>query len=123
MVNNKNNTHVFHDSNVCSLSHFRISKINRSNLIMSMSQQVVKHQEISPAPFVIRPNSLAEAMEFSKMVAVSSFCPADFKGKPGDVLIAIQMGAEVGLSPLQALQNIAIIKGRPCIWGDGALAL
>ena len=33
------------------------------------------------------------------------------------------MGREVGLSPLQALQSIACINGRPAIWGDAALAV
>jgi hypothetical protein len=49
--------------------------------------------------------------------------PRDFQGKPGNVLVAIQWGREVGLGPLQALQNIAVINGRPSIWGDAALAL
>ena len=33
------------------------------------------------------------------------------------------MGMEVGLQPMQALQSIAVINGRPSIWGDGALAI
>jgi hypothetical protein len=49
--------------------------------------------------------------------------PKDFKGKPGDILIAIQMGNELGLKPLQSLQNIAIINGRPTMWGDSVIAL
>ena len=35
----------------------------------------------------------------------------------------MQMGAEVGLAPMQALQSIAVINGRPGVWGDGLLAL
>lgn len=38
-------------------------------------------------------------------------------------MIAIMHGLELGLSPLSALQRIAVINGRPTIWGDGALAL
>jgi hypothetical protein len=38
-------------------------------------------------------------------------------------MVAILHGLEVGLAPLAALQRIAIIEGRPTIWGDGALAL
>lgn len=38
-------------------------------------------------------------------------------------MIAILHGMEVGLSPMQALQRIAVVNGRPTIWGDGALAL
>ncbi|WP_287027931.1 recombinase RecT [Herbaspirillum sp.] len=44
-------------------------------------------------------------------------------GKPGNVLVAIQWGMEIGLKPMQAMQNIAVINGRPSIWGDAALAL
>ncbi len=73
--------------------------------------------------FTFAPTTLGEAMEYASMIASSCFCPASMKGKPGDVIIAIQMGSEVGLSPLQALQNIAVINGKPCLWGDAALAV
>jgi hypothetical protein len=56
-------------------------------------------------------------------VAKSDFAPKDFKGKPESCLLAIQHGSEVGLSPMQSLQSIAVINGRPTIWGDAALAL
>jgi hypothetical protein len=39
------------------------------------------------------------------------------------VMIGIMKGAEVGLPPITALSTIAIINNRPCIWGDGAVAL
>lgn len=35
-------------------------------------------------------------------------------------IIAILRGMEVGLTPLFALQRLAVIGGRPTIWGDGA---
>src|SRR3990167_7458987 len=73
--------------------------------------------------YVIAPKSLSEAMDLAKMIAASNFCPAQMKGKPGDVILSLQMGAEVGLSPMQALQNIAVINGKPCLYGDGALAV
>jgi hypothetical protein len=73
--------------------------------------------------FTIVPQNLTEAMTFADMIAKSSFCPDAMKGKSGDVLVAIQMGSEIGLSPMQALQNIAVIKGRPTLWGDAALAV
>jgi hypothetical protein len=67
--------------------------------------------------------SLDDAFRFAKMVAASEFAPKDFKGKPESCLLAIQHGSEVGLSPMQSLQSIAVINGRPTIWGDSALAL
>ena len=67
--------------------------------------------------------TMAEAMQFATMVAKSDFAPKDFKGKPESCLLAIQHGSEVGLSPMQSLQSIACINGRPSVWGDAALAL
>jgi hypothetical protein len=49
--------------------------------------------------------------------------PAGYKGKPQDILVAIGWGYEVGLQPMQALQNIAVINGKPSVYGDAALAL
>jgi hypothetical protein len=64
-----------------------------------------------------------DAWRFWQMVAKTDFAPKDFKGKPEACLLAGQHGAEVGLTPMQSLQSIAIINGRPTIWGDAALAL
>lgn len=68
-------------------------------------------------------NRLDEAHKYCDLIAKSSFCPTAFSGKAGDVLVAIQMGMELGLQPMQALQNIAVIKGRPSLWGDAMLAV
>lgn len=38
-------------------------------------------------------------------------------------MVAIMHGLEVGLTPMNALQSIAVINGRPTIWGDGAIGL
>ena len=67
--------------------------------------------------------SFDDAFRFATMVAKSEFAPKDFRGKPESCLLAIQHGSEIGLSPMQSLQNIACINGRPAIWGDAALAL
>ncbi len=37
--------------------------------------------------------------------------------------VAMQAGAEIGLSPMQSIQNIAVINGKPGIYGPAALAL
>ena len=67
--------------------------------------------------------SLENAMQYAKLIADSDLAPPSYKNKPGNVLIAIQYGVEIGLLPLQAIQNIAVINGRPTIWGDAMIAL
>lgn len=75
------------------------------------------------ASFDLSPRSFDEALRLSDYLAGSTLVPKDFKGNPGNCLIAIQWGMEVGLKPMQALQNIAVINGRPSLWGDAVIAL
>lgn len=86
-----------------------------------MSTQAIA---IKPAGQVdLSPQTFEQALTFSNYLADSDLVPKDYKGKPGNCLIAMQWGAEIGLKPLQALQGIAIINGRPALWGDSLIAL
>lgn len=76
-----------------------------------------------PSMGILTPANLGEAMKMAEILADSSIVPKDFQGRPGNVLIACQWGAEIGLQPLQAMQSIAVINGRPAIWGDAMLGL
>ena len=71
----------------------------------------------------IIPKTVDEALTISEILAKSDLVPKDFKGKPQNVFVAINWGLEIGISPMQAVQNIAVINGRPAVWGDAALAL
>jgi hypothetical protein len=71
----------------------------------------------------LMPQNLDEALRLADILARSSLVPRDYQGNPGNALVAIQWGCELGLPPLQAMQNIAVINGRPSLWGDSALAL
>jgi len=77
---------------------------------------------LSGASF-LRPQSIEEAWRVAKYIAESDLAPKDYQGKPQNAIIAVMMGAEVGLAPMQAIQNIAVINGRPSLWGDAMLAL
>lgn len=78
---------------------------------------------VSEKPFDLSPRSFEQALTFSNYLAESDMVPKDFRGKPGNCLIAMQWGAELGLKALQAIQSIAVINGRPSMWGDAVLAL
>jgi hypothetical protein len=73
--------------------------------------------------FDLSPQTFDQALTFSNYLAESDMVPKDFKGKPGNCLVAMQWGMELGLKPLQAMQNIAVINGRPSLWGDAVLAI
>jgi hypothetical protein len=73
----------------------------------------------------IRIRNLDDLRLFAKYVQESGLAPkSDKKEMTGqEIMIATEMGLEVGLPPMQALQSIAVINGRPAIWGDAAKAL
>ena len=71
----------------------------------------------------LTPTNLQEAMKIADLLANSQIVPKDYQKNPGNILVAMQWGAEIGLQPLQAMQNIAVINGRPSLWGDAVLAL
>ena len=87
-----------------------------------MSNQIA-HINPSKKGFALQPQNMQEAMQFATMMSGSNLAPKAYKNNPEDTLVAMMMGAEVGLNPMQALQNIAVINGRPSIWGDAMLAL
>lgn len=66
---------------------------------------------------------LERAEYWAKKLAGSDLVPKDFKNNPANCFIAIQWGKDLGLAPLQAVQNIAVINGRPALWGDAVPAL
>ncbi len=69
------------------------------------------------------PQNFAELERFSVTLSKTNMIPTAYKDKPGDILVAMLMGNELGLPFLQALQGIAVINGKPSIYGDLALAL
>jgi hypothetical protein len=73
--------------------------------------------------FSLAPQTIDEALRFADYLAESTIVPKDFAKNPGNILVAIQWGMELGLQPMQAMQNIAVINGRPALWGDAVIAL
>jgi len=53
----------------------------------------------------------------------SGVVPTIYRGKPEDIFVAMAMGYQLGFPVEQSLQDIAVINGRPCLWGDGLLSL
>lgn len=83
-----------------------------------MSREITK-----AGGFALQPQNMGEAMEIANMLATSQMVPKQYQNKPQDALVAMMMGGELGLNPIQSLQNIATINGKPSIYGDALLAL
>lgn len=76
-----------------------------------------------PAMNFLVPRTMEEAMQFSTTLSKSDLVPKDFQGKAANILVAVQWGMELGLQPMQAMQSIAVINGRPSLWGDAVIGL
>ena len=69
------------------------------------------------------PQSFAETLQLAEIASKSGLVPPAYRGKVQDIIIAIQKGAEVGLSHLQSLDSISMINGKAVMWGDAQLAV
>lgn len=69
------------------------------------------------------PSNMAEAEQLSIRLAQSALLPDGLRGKPGDVLVTLITGHELGLSPMQAIRGLHVVKGRAVMSADLAVAL
>lgn len=98
-------------------------------LVAAPHRAVAKPELVAGSAVVaIVPRTIEEVARVAKAVIVAGLAPDSYKqGAPEEVIskvmVGIMKGAEVGFPPITALSTIAIINGRPTIWGDGAVAL
>lgn len=62
-------------------------------------------------------------MKLAGQLATSELVPKCYRGKPQDLFLCWAIGYSIGMSPEQSMQCIAIINGKPCMYGDEMLAL
>jgi hypothetical protein len=63
------------------------------------------------------------AKRIAQSLAASNLVPEAYRGRNNDCFVAINMGAELGMEPFQAIQSIAVIDGKPCLFGDGLIGV
>ncbi|MGL5735487.1 MAG: hypothetical protein ACRCYS_11525 [Beijerinckiaceae bacterium] len=78
----------------------------------------------------IVPRTMDEAYRYAVAVVNAGLAPDGYKNhwqdkdaNPSKVMLGIAAAMEAGLPPMYGLRQIAIIGGRPTIWGDAAMAL
>lgn len=58
-------------------------------------------------------NEMAAAGQLAGALCQTQFVPENFRNKEGDTAAAIMMGKSLGMDPLNALQNLFVVRGRP----------
>jgi hypothetical protein len=72
---------------------------------------------------LFNPDALKHLESMAQTLSKSSLIPDALKNKPGDVLVTLMTGAELGLQPMQALRSIAVVKGKPSLSADLMVSL
>jgi hypothetical protein len=91
---------------------------------------IVTHDEAPRLPSLqsggavraIVPQDFDGAWRIANAVVKAGMAPAGLE-TPEKAMVAIMHGMEVGMTPMAALQSIAVVNGRATIWGDGAIGL
>lgn len=70
----------------------------------------------------IIPQSIEEAYRLSDAIHQAGMAPFGLD-TPQKVMIAMMTGLELEMPPMQAVQSIAVINNRPCMWGDALIGV
>ena len=70
----------------------------------------------------IVPTSIEETFRLATAISKSGLAPSTLRN-PEAIMVAIMQGLELGLPPMMALNKIAVVNGRPTLWGDAVPAL
>lgn len=95
-----------------------------------MSQELAVAQPEAPnsglaraaRPRGVQLHTLDDYFQFADIALRAGLAPKGMSS-PESVFIALQSGAELGLSPMQSLQNIGVINGKPAPYGDALPAI
>lgn len=67
--------------------------------------------------------AMGAAHKLATVLCNTQMVPQTFRGKPDDGAAAILYGAELGLKPQQALQQVFVVHGQPAIYARTMVAL
>ena len=95
-----------------------VDQVKESGLVTNELFEMQSGSKIA----AIIPNNFTDILNLSEVFFQSGMAPSSLNSA-SKIAVAIQYGLEVGLPPMQALQNIAVVNGRPCLWGGALPAL
>ncbi len=67
-------------------------------------------------------DEMAKAYRLAKVMCKAGNIPDNYKDKPADCMIAIDMAGRMGVSPLMVMQNLYVVKGKPSWSGQACMS-
>lgn len=74
-------------------------------------------------PAFCNPQTIEEADIVCQRMAQSGLVPKSFANRPNDIFVAMMCCHSLNMPIFQGLQSIAVINGKPSLYGDAVLAL
>jgi hypothetical protein len=68
-------------------------------------------------------DALSQAWKAANMLCKTDLVPDNYKGKPENCLIALDVANRTHLSPLMVMQGLTVVRGRPAWNGQSSIAL
>ena len=66
---------------------------------------------------------MAQAWKAANFLADSNLVPQNYQKKPHDTLIALDIANRTGMNPLNVMQNLYVVKGKPSWSGQMCIGL
>jgi hypothetical protein len=64
------------------------------------------------------PNSIESKLAYAQELANASMLPQAYRRQPANVLLAVELGEALGIPPIQAINGIHVIDGKPSASAD-----
>lgn len=89
---------------------------------------LVKKQESKSQPSFLKVNTIDDVKRLTHLLASSNLLPKKWRGRDeaplyNDIMIALMQGMAFNFTPLESLNNIAVINGVPRFYGDSLVSL
>ena len=84
--------------------------------------ELVQHQQ-TPSQIIATAQEMTSAAQIAKAIVGTSFVPQHYRGKPEEAAAAIMYGAALGFDPMNSLQNLYSIGGKPALYARAAVAV
>lgn len=83
----------------------------------------IQHYQPAPSPIQQTALELTGALQVANAICRTSFAPTHFRNKPEETAIAILYGASIGFEPIEAIQQIYVISGKPALYARAMVAI